>query len=222
MTRLRILKILKPCTEHTHSTIYIPLNRIESQEQIAFRLCAPRTNYSTGRAFALRNHHWNRYLSPMTIPRMLRGGGEHAREYALPDQKLKRAHKERARGGRRGGEGVGERGWEEGRPTYLCRIGTRDSAVPRKTTSPARCALARRPRSSARPWDCCCCSCGGCCSAGPASSASSLAGLHASGPAWSMARTFAYAASSTSSVSLRARSGTTDGFAPPRARARGT
>lgn len=107
-----------------------------------------------------------------------------------------------------------------GEPTYLCRTGTRDSAVPRKTMSPARCALARRPRSSARRWDCCCCSCVDCCSAGPASSASSRAGWHASGPASSMARTFAYAASSTSFLSS-SRASTRFSHLHARARARG-
>lgn len=134
--------------------------------------------------------------------------------------------------GRRGGEGGGEHRekererekWRETgggrRTTYLCRTGTRDSAVPRKTMSPARCALARRSRSSARRWDCCCCFCGDCCSAGPASWASSRAGWRASGPAWSMARTFAYAASSTSFPFSRRVERHRSGFAPPRARAR--
>lgn len=95
---------------------------------------------------------------PDDDPRGYRGNSKH-------EQKKKTNLLERRGGGREGGKGGGEKG----APTYLCRIGTQDSAVPRKTTSPGRFAPARRPRSSAKPWDCCCCSFGDCCSAGPVS-----------------------------------------------------
>lgn len=89
----------------------------------------------------------------------------HAREHIILDQNSTSTKNKPAARGRRERR---ERG-REGGPTYLCRTGIRGSAVPRKTTSPARCAPARRPRSSARRWGCCCCSYGGCYFAGPAS-----------------------------------------------------